>query len=541
VLSPDGSRLVFVGPGDQGTQLWVQERDQLDATRMPGTEGAGRPFFSPDGQRVGFFTGGRTPAIEVVSLRGGPPITVTDSGISGGGASWGPGDLIYVGGFGGPLMRVSARGGSAHQPVTTLDTARGEVAHAWPEALPNGRGVLYTVFRDLQRLGGGNEIAVLDLATGEHTVLVSGVYARYAASGHLVFVTDDGTLMAAPFDQDGLALTGEAIGLAANVSVRGATSVDLAVSSNGTLVYTAGGSVGEPHQIVWVDRDGTAVAVDSAWVGWFSSLSLSPDETRLAVTAVSLGESQVWVKQLPMGPLTLLSLEGTVNRRPRWTPDGRFVTLVSDRAGVGQSNVYLQRADGSAMAEQLVDYESPIAEAFVTPDGEWLVTRTEWSQARNVLVGFRLPDKNEPVPLVVSRARKLAPSLSPNGRWLAYDSDESGRDEVYVVPFPNTGDARSQVSTTGGIDAIWARDGRSLFYRSTGELVEVQVVPGPTFTVGERNVLFSMEDYAAPTPTHYDVTRDGRFLMIRRRAADQGLELIVVENFFEELKAKVGN
>ena len=397
------------------------------------------------------------------------------------------------------------------------------------------------MFRDLQRLG-GNEIAVLDLTTGEHTVLVRGVSARYAASGHLVFVTDDGTLMAAPFDQDGLALTGEAVGLTANVRVRGATSVDLAVSSTGTLVYTAGGSFSEPHQIVWVDRDGTAVAVDSAWVGRFSSLSLSPDETRLAVTAVQRGESQIWVKQLPMGPLTLLSLEGTVNRRPRWTPDGRSVTFVSDRAGVGQSSVYLHRADGSAMAEQLVHHESPIAEAFVTPDGEWLVTRTEWSQARDVLVGFRLPGDSQPVPLVVSRARKLAPSLSPNGRWLAYDSNESGRDEVYVVPFPNTGDARAQVSTTGGIDAIWARDGRGLFYRSVNnELVGVEIVPGPTFTMGERNVLFSMEDYAGPTPTHYDVTRDGRFLMIRRRAADQGLELIVVENWFEELKAKVGN
>ncbi len=316
VLSPDGSRLVFVGPGDPGTQLWVLERDQLDAAPWPGTEGAGLPFFSPDGQRVGFFTDGTT--IKVASLPWGPAITVVDSGISGGGATWGADDFIYVGGIG-PIKRVPVSGGAAVERVTTLDSAGGEEGHAWPEVLPNGRGVLYTVFRDLRRLG-ENEIAVLDFATGEHTVLVRGVYARYAASGHLVFVTDDGTLMVAPFDQDGLALTGEAIGLAANVRVRGATSVDLAVSSTGTLVYTAGGSGSEPHQIVWVDRDGTAVAVDSAWVGRFSSLSLSPDETRLAVTAVQRGESQVWVKQLPTGPLTLLSLEGTVNRRPRWTP-----------------------------------------------------------------------------------------------------------------------------------------------------------------------------------------------------------------------------
>ncbi len=539
-ISPDGEQLVYIGSTSQGTRLLVRARDQLHATPLPGTTDAVNPFFSPDGNRVGFFTTISPRQIKVVSLAGGPPITVADSLVGLPGATWGSDGYIYFDAAGvGPLLRVPASGGMP-EPAAILDTAQGEQQHNWPDALPNGRGVIFSINRAGPGFVHTMDIAVLDLSTGKHTVLVRGVYARYAASGHLVYETDDGTLMVVPFDQDKLALTGEAIGLVEGLRVGEGGAVDLAVSATGTLVYVTGAVLNDPHELVWVARDGTAEEISPGWAGVFSSIALSPNESSLAVT-VGGPVNQVWIKQLPRGPFTRLSLEGSINTRPRWTPDGRAVTFLSNRSDLGifAGEVYVRRADGSALAERLVDAERPLRDALVSGDGAWLVART--TSPNQDIVAYPLKNDGVPVPLVATDAQVRSPALSPNGRWLAYTSDESGVREVYVVPFPNTGDARWPVSTEGGGFPTWARNGRQLFYRSVDdELVAVEIIPGPTFGMGERRVLFSMQPYRTGLG-HYDVTGDGRFVMIRRRFTQGQGELIVVENFFEELKAKVGN
>ncbi|MEE8116493.1 MAG: protein kinase, partial [Gemmatimonadales bacterium] len=295
-LSPDASRLVYVGPGEGGVQLWLRERDQLRATPLPGTEGAFAPFFAPDGQRVGFFTPGPF-TLRVVSLGGGPPVALTDSGLSPRGGSWGPDGFLDMNGSGpSGLVRVPASGGMP-QPVTVLDTVQGERDHIWPDVLPNGKGALFTVWRGVGRLA-ENDIAVVDLATGEHRVLMRGVFALYAASGHLVYVTADGALLAVPFDEDRLELTGSATALIEGVGVKTVGAVDLALSATGKLLYVTGGATTDPDELVWVARDGTTEPIDPGWTGNFTTLVISPDGTRMAVSITAASGLDLWIKQL---------------------------------------------------------------------------------------------------------------------------------------------------------------------------------------------------------------------------------------------------
>ena len=250
-LSPDGSQLVYVGPSEGGTQLWLRERDRLDSSPVPGTEGAWQPFFSPDGQRVGFIT--ETRELKVVSLAGEPPFTIADSGLGRVGGTWGPDGYVYVSPQrgGGGLSRMPVGGGRA-EPVTTIDTVQGEVDHWWPDALPGGRGVLFTVARVTNQASEDDEVAVVDLATGKHRGLVRGLLGRYMA-GHLVFLRYDGSLMAAPFDQDKLVVTGQPVPLMAGIPVR--PGPDIALSLSGRLAYSTDGSaLASGVEVVSVDR-----------------------------------------------------------------------------------------------------------------------------------------------------------------------------------------------------------------------------------------------------------------------------------------------
>jgi len=547
-VSPDGSRLVYLGAGEQNSRLLVRDLDQLHATVLPGTGGADRPFFSPDGSRVGFWVRGEG-VWRAASLGGGPPITIADSGTAQGGGSWGFDGYLYFAGNlpGNGLVRV-AEGGGAPEAVTMIDTTQGEGAHAWPEALPGGRGVVFTVRRGgLVNLTQW-DIAVADLATGRHTVLVRGVRARYAASGHLLYVTADGTLMAVPFDETTLALTGDAVALVEGLRVGNFGNMDLAVSATGTLFYTTGRVGGRLTELVWVTRDGTAEEIDPGWTGDFWWPKLSPDGTQLAVGIVANNEQQVWIKQLDRGPLPKLTFTGTVNFGPAWTPDGRSVAFLSDRVDdldLYVLRAYVRRADGSAQAELLLDEERVVNEVTYSPDGEWLVYRGNGE--RRDLYALRVGADSGPVPLVATEFEETSPAVSPDGRWLAYVANQSGRREVYVRPFPNTNDGRWLVSTNGGFEPVWAHSGQALFYRDLDNLIEVEVLQGgPSFVTGERRVLFSSQGFRRSFEhQQYDVTPDDqRFVMIRNRVSEEleaAGELIVVENFFEELKAKVGN
>jgi Tol biopolymer transport system component len=318
--------------------------------------------------------------------------------------------------------------------------------------------------------------------------------------------------------------------------------MDLAVSATGTLFYTTG-SVGGAvlAELVWVTRDGTAEEVHPGWNDTFQDLALSRDGAHLAVSIVTGGETQIWIKQLDRGPLSKLTFDGVLNFRPAWTPDGNSVAFVSTRGG--NRDLYFRRADGTALAEMLRDEERDMQEVLYSDDGEWVVYRDGFGSTSD-LHALRLGVDTVPVELVATDHQETAPALSPDGRWLAYVSNETDRSEIYVRPFPNTAEGRWQVSADGGTEPAWAHSGRELFYRNgRDELVRVEVLRGAAFVTGEQQVLFSAREYRSSVFFRmYDVTPDDqRFVMIRNLGTQETSELIVVENLFEELKAKVGN
>ena len=473
-ISPDGSRLAYIG--GPGAQLLIRPRNQLHAIAIPGTEGAYTPFFSPDGQHVGFFAGH---SLQILSLSGGAPMIVTDSLVSVAGESWGRDGFIYADGAGlSGLVRVEAKPGAVPKWFTSLDRARGEIEHTWPDVLPNGKGVLFT---DAFGVASGNKgkstyaIAVADIPSGKHRVIVdNAMYARYATSGHLLYVTLNKTLMLVPFDQTSMKVTGEPTTLVEGMRLGHAGSTDLAVSQAGTLVYATSTGTAK-KQLVWVTRDGKAQSVDPDWEGDFLFPAISPDGKRLAVARkIDAQTIDLWIKQLDRGPSIKLT-EGSDNLFPTWKPDGRSVTFSSNMAG--SFDLWTKRADGSAQAVLQFSEKRNVFGARWSPDGKWLIYQTDAGEpGLGDILGIRLGIDTAPIPLVATKFTEVAPALSPDGRWLAYTSNESGQSEIYVVPFPNTGSAKWAVSTRGGTEPQWSHSGRELFYRDgSGNVVAVAI------------------------------------------------------------------
>lgn len=538
-ISPDGTRLAYIG--GPGQQLLIRPRNELHAAAVSGTQGVSTPFFSPDGQHVGFLTEGH---IQIASIDGGPPITVCDSLTGVAGASWGRDGFIYADGRGYvSLLRVEARPRAMPKWFTTLDTARGEINHSWPDVLPNGKGVLFSV--RFNRKDGPNDqpsyaIAVADIPSGAHRVIVNDArYSRYAASGHLLYVTTQKALMVVPFDQNSMKVTGEPRVLSEGMRVGVFGSTDLAVSRTGTLLYATGRGQGK-QELVWVTRDGKTQSVDPDWEGDFWAPALSPDGKRLAVARRLDGPTvDIWIKQLDRGPSIKLTSEECSAGSPTWTPDGGSVTFSACTAG--SVGLWTRRSDGSAREVLQFHEKRDIFDPVWSADRKWLIYATDKSAPDSGdIAGIRPGIDTAPVPVVVTEFREVAPALSPDGRWLAYTSNESGQHEIYVVPFPNTGAAKWAVSTSGGTDPQWSHGGRELFYRDGMEnLVAVEVKTNPTFSLGRATRLFSTAGFGtAGGIKRFAVSSDDR-RFLTMRLADRGPDkLIVVENWFEELKAK---
>jgi serine/threonine-protein kinase len=540
-LSPDGSRIVYMGPSVQAGagQLWSRSLDRLSAEPIPGTVGGHNWSFSPDGTRLAFMTGGGLATLNVVSLTGEPPIALSDS-VQWFGGDWGADGMIYFTNAGWSLSRIPVTGGPV-EAVSTRDSTEREAIHHWPDVLPNGKGVVFTVGHTSPAATGEYDIAVLDLESGTHRTLLRGLYARYAASGHLVFVRSDGVLLAAPFDQDRLELTGPAVPLLEDISVKQWGAVDMAISESGTLLYVSGANVA-PDEIVRVSRDGEEEVVDPEWTGVFGSLELSPDGRRLAVSVVGSDGQHIWVKELPRGPLAKLTFDGSMNYRPAWTPDGLFVSYVSDRDGLW--DLYKRRADGSAQDEHVLHRDRGIEQAAWSRDGEWIVFREGGDAGQRDIMAIRPGRDSVPSGLLTTQFEEYNPALSPDGRWLAYVAEETGNPEVYVRPFPNVGDAKWQISSNGGAFPVWAHSGRELFYvNGSNQLVSVAVSGGTTFIVEGSEVLFSTQDYKANAQYHpyYTVSPDDQSFYTIRLGAGVGGDMVLVFNWFEELNEKVGN
>jgi serine/threonine-protein kinase len=535
-LSPDGSVLVFRDDVSDGL-LWIKRQGELNPTPIPGTERSSNPVFSPDGEWVAFVADGH---LKKVRLGAGASLTLADS-VAGpyGAAAWlDDGTLVYVTPTLNELRRVSAAGGT--NTLAMRDTSMGGIGVGMPTPLPGARGVLF------QGCSSGcvtMSVHVADLRTGKQKTLLDGaVQAWYLPTGHLLYVRPDGVALVAPFDLERLEVSGAAVPVLEGVMV-GPGFAHLAWSAVGTLVYVGGTAGATDFAVVRVSRNGGVAPYDSSWYGRFNSLALSPDGRQLAVgSGSSTGGLNIWIKRLDHGPFTRLSFGGQ-DRRPVWSPDGKLVAFVRD---TGNSGIVVARpADGSGPDRRLAQIDRQIQEVDWSRDGRWIIVRTDNSTSgAGDIVGIRTEGDSTPVPLVASSFTELNPALSPDGRWLAYVSDESGTSEVYVRPFPNTSDGRWQVSNGGGSGPRWSRDGRELYFVDAGSrLIAAQVGRGATFATASSQSLFDASDLLLDFfHQSYDVTRDGRFIFIspRRSGGDSRAPRIVrVDNWFRDVQARL--
>ena len=550
-ISNDGYQLIYPTADASGrTAFWVKERDQIRARMIPGTQDGVAPSFSPDGRHLAFAWRSAVVSARRVSLDGTPPLTVSDSGMGSDGMSWGYDGFIYLDGLtlGGTtgIARVQESGGF-QENVTTIDTAAGEVDHIWPHALPNGRGVLFTIMKRGPSIEEA-EIAVVDLDTKEHKILIRGLIPHFVPPNFLIFLHADGVLRAVKFDQDRLEIHGDPVAMVEGVSLPafgGITvgGVNIGVSHTGTLVYGTRDREGEGlFELITIGRDGTIEDLDvDAMAGANRDFSLlegsvlrvSPDGRRLAFVKPSSEGSQLWMMDLPDGVPSKFTFEGRNNVEPYWSPDGEYVVFVSDRGGV--RSFYRKRADGSAAPELFVDLNLPVHTGVLSPDGEWLIYGP--LAGAFDIHGIRPGQDTVPIRLLDSDASELGPQISPNGEWLAYISSEQGGNEVFIRPFPDVETTRYQISTNGASNVFWSRSGREIFFVSNDfrlYAVSLDFLPGGRVAVREPELLFSI-----PGGVAIDVLPgDQNFIVLRYRTDGISGRLIVVENWVEELRQR---
>jgi len=493
--------------------------DRLETTALPGTDGAGNLAFSPDGQWIAFVSDG----LKKAPMGGGTPISLC-AAVGVNGVSW-VGDAIYFAEARG-ILRVSANGGD---PEVVVEPEESEQIF-FPQLLPDGRTLVFTV----ARAGQSNFLIMSQsLDTGERRMLVDGGSdARYLATGHLVYRVG-ATLQAVPFDLDGLEVAGGATTVVEEVAaVVGAVDrggAHFAVSGSGNLVYFSGGI--EDNRLVWLNRQGVREAL-SAPPAAYGSTQISPDGAQLAIQL----EGDIWLYDIARGAMSRLTFTAD-NLYPVWTPDGEKIVFGSRRNGADQ--LFWQPADGSGEAEQLTTGELDRHPDAISPDGAVLVFHEHHPDNNTDLWVLEMEGHREPRPFLRTEFHERIADVSSDGRWLAYTSNESGENEVYVRPFPDGG-AKTLVSTGGGGNPVWSRDGRELFFRNGDRLMAVPVHSGDELTVGAPAFLFE-SSFAAPVlaPNQVDVTANGeRFLVVESIIGARG-ELQVVLNWFEELERMV--
>ena len=510
-LTSDGSKLAYAAVQDDVQFAYVRALDRMDSTALRGTEGAENLFWSPDGQWVGFHADG---SLQKVSLAGGLPVTLCQVNDVPTGASWGPDETIVFGdGRQSSLLRVSADGGSP-ESVTVLKADEGEEAHLWPEVLPGGNGVLFTVSDGSPE---NNRVAVQSFAADEHRVLLEGTSARYVPTGHLVFARGS-SLWTVPFDLDRLELSGTPIPILEGVLVTGGGASQFTFSNDGSLIYAQGGEATGATQrtLVWVDREGREdpLGLDT---GEYGSPRVSPDGMSVALGVRDPDNSDVWMVDVARGTPSRVTTHAAQDGRPLWTPDGDRIVFASDRAG--SNGLFWRTADGGGNAELLlaIDGVDGLSASSWSPEGDVLVFQYVPQGTSFDIAVLSMDDDRAWEPLIQTAASEQTPAVSPNGLWMAYTSDETGEREVYVERFPDLG-GKQRISTAGGSRPIWSSNGRELFYfRELGSSSQVWAAPidsEPTLTPGTPQLLFE-GNYFQVGAHPYDLAPDGRFLMIQ--------------------------
>jgi len=530
-VSPDGRYLAFVAASEGRTKLWVRSLDSVVAQPLAGTEGAfpqSPPFWSPDSRSIGFFAGGNLRRVEVT---GGSPQTICQAS-QGRGGTWNrDGVIVFANIESSTLYHVSAAGG-VPTPMTSLDPSGQEDTHRAPSFLPDGRHFLYFV-RSAQPEREGIYVGSLDQK--ESKLLVrSETGALYAPPGYLLFVREE-TLYTQPFDADRLQVTGDPLPVAGQMRHSINRLAEFSVSDNGVLVYGHGGGAAS-GQLTWFDRGGKQLEASGA-PGTYYHLELSPDEKRVAVEVIEpqTGVGDIWVFDLSRGSRSRLTSDPEWDYNPLWSPDGGRVAFASSR--VAARGIYQKLASGAG-SDELLFKVYPVFPTDWSRDGRFIVYQTSDPKTRADLWVLRLSGERQPRPFLQTEFSETQGRLSPDGRWMAYTSNESGNPEVYVQSFPASG-AKSKVSTAGGAQPRWRADGKELFYLAADRrLMSVEVKWGAGFEAGVPKALFE-----APIPAgqltryHYAVTADGQRFLIITPVGDAALQpLTVVVNWTAELK-----
>ena len=559
-LAPDGSSMVFAETTEAGWHLVLKRRGSAEATPLPGTEDARVPTYSPDGQEIAWVSGQE---LKKRPIEGGAVLTlVRDADVGMAGVSWADdGTILYERNNDNALMQIPATGG---EPRVIRSPAGGDTLIAWTHPLPGSEAVLVEICPS-GNCGTSQLLTVVETATGDLTVLADEVLrAWWVPTGHVVYVRRDGTVWAAPFDLDALAFDGPAVPLFENVAT-GLSFPEMALGADGTLIYIEGpasSASGGGREIVWVDREGTTRGIPDMAPDLFQEAILSPAGDRLAVIQGPEGPgAQLWVKELPEGPLTRLTDDAGFTRRPAWSPDGEYIAYVTqDTGSVEAFHARRIAADGSSLEpEILLDVDQPVMEVRYTPDGRGLVVRLgapEAGEGSADVAYLELEAEGELEVLLGSSYAEYSPAISPDGRWLAYVSEVTGVPQVFVRPFRSAGGSRTQISTGNAATApVWSRQGDELFYTDiggTGTLWVAAVDPeDEEFRVTSRQPLFQVQNRVYAPDLYgpfYDPGLDGRELVMVGLAgfsagsdpeAETTGRYILVQNWFTELEAQL--
>ena len=527
VMSPDGTELAYLAIRGGVRKVFLRALDSLESRSLAGTDGAQSPFFSPDGRWIGFFAGNK---LKKISAGGGAPEEVCEAPGFWGGA-WAPNDVIYF--AAGPmsaLWQVPAAGGPP-KPFTTLNRERGEVSHRWPQVLPGGSAVLFTVWT-----GPGVDESHVHLQTlqGERRELVRGGHTGAYVAGQLIYYRR-GTLMAVPFDVARLEAVDRQPVIVGEGVLENAEVAAYAASDTGVLAWLPGRPYSFETSLVWVDRRGSPTPVPIQ-ARAYQNPRLSPDAKQVAYS-VKEGQVDLWVYDFVRDVASRLQADGS-SQAPVWTPDGQRLAYRATRRGT--RNLFWRMADGSGTEERLTTGEGSAVPADWTRDGAELVyENTILTTGQDIWILDRRDGRSRP--LVQTRFDEMHPRLSADGRWIAYTSNESGRYEVYVQAFPVAG-ARSQISTDGGWEPVWNPNGRELFYRTQNghRMMAVSIATTPRFSPGTPTKLFEGQFVPQGTATaNYDVSPDGQKFLMVADSNETPRQINVALNWLEELKAKV--
>ena len=569
-LSADGSSLVFRDPLTAPGRLYVKRRDELTARPLVGTEDGSGPFFSPDGEWIGFFAHNQ---LRRIPSAGGASLKLADSvdPVFNQGAWLDDGSIVFYDVTTRTLRRL--RSGAAAPEVIVTPAMIGGRSPWLPAPLPSSRGFLFTAH--LTNCIGPvscrpSRVYVFDArANAVRALFEDAIGAWYVPTGHVLYLTSAGTLMAVPWDNSALAAAGSPVPILDGIQAPG-----FLVSKEGTALYLLGRPEFAPgatpnSSVVWVERSGRVEPVDSTWqvntggtydslgntseTGW--GIALSPDGRRIALTLLTDQGTDIWIKTLPAGPVSRLTLDPGHDLAPAWTPDGRSVTFLSDRPippdttrRAGRFALWQQAADGADQPRLLWGGNSA-SDGFVSPDGRWIVlgaTGSPKSSSTHDILAARSGEDTVARAIVATGVDEQGAALSPDSRWLAYVSNEQGEPEVFVRPFPNANGGKWQISSGGGSAPLWSHDGREIFYVSGGKMNAVAIHPGPPFSSDPPRALFQIPDRVragSPARGTFSISPDDqRFLMVRENSWAEMAgtpTLVVVENFFDELRSKL--